>query len=69
MKNHLQDQNSLFYFAQLATWPEFTQMLPTDINTLNPRQNGRHFPDNIFKYIFVNEKKMFFYWYFIEVCS
>ena len=25
------------------------------INTLRPRQNGRHFPDNIFKYIFVNE--------------
>ena len=24
-------------------------------NTLRPRQNGRHFPDEIFKYIFVNE--------------
>ena len=25
------------------------------INTLRPRQNGRHFPDNIFKCIFMNE--------------
>ena len=24
-------------------------------NTLRPRQNGRHFPDNIFKWIFLNE--------------
>ena len=24
-------------------------------NTLRPRQNGRHFADDIFKYIFVNE--------------
>ena len=26
-----------------------------DLNTLRPRQNGRHFPDDIFKSIFVNE--------------
>ena len=26
------------------------------VNTLRPRQNGRHFPDNFFKCIFVNEK-------------
>ena len=25
------------------------------INTLKPRQNGRHFPDDIFKWIFLNE--------------
>ena len=25
------------------------------INTLRPRQNGRHFPDDIFKWIFLNE--------------
>ena len=25
------------------------------LNTLRPRQNGRHFPDNTFKYIFLNE--------------
>ena len=27
----------------------------TRFNTLKPRQNGRHFPDYIFKYIFLNE--------------
>ena len=26
-----------------------------NINTLRPRQNGRHFADDIFKYIFLNE--------------
>ena len=26
------------------------------LNTLRPRQNGRHFPDDIFKCIFLNEK-------------
>ena len=25
------------------------------LNTLRPRQNGRRFPDDIFKYIFLNE--------------
>ena len=25
------------------------------VNTLRPRQNGRHFPENVFKYIFLNE--------------
>ena len=25
------------------------------LNTLRPRQNGRHFPDDIFKWIFMNE--------------
>ena len=27
----------------------------TVVITLRPRQNGRHFPDDIFKYIFLNE--------------
>ena len=27
-----------------------------DNNTLRPRQNGFHFPDDILKYIFLNEK-------------
>ena len=34
----------------IAGW-EFTHC----INTLRPRQNGRHFPDDIFKYVFFNE--------------
>ena len=29
--------------------------LCTWFNTLRPRQNGRHFPDDIFKFIFMNE--------------
>ena len=28
---------------------------PVQVNTLRPRQNGRQFPDNIFKCIFLNE--------------
>ena len=28
---------------------------PLKLNTLRPRQNGRHFPDDIFKWIFLNE--------------
>ena len=31
-----------------------TRVLP-NFNTLRPRQYGRHFPDDIFKYIFLNE--------------
>ena len=27
------------------------------INTLRPRQNGRHFPDDIFRRIFLNENE------------
>ena len=33
------------------------------VNTLRPRQNGRHFPDNIFKFIFLNES----IWISIEI--
>ena len=33
------------------------------INTLRPRQNGRHFPDNIFKCIFLNEDE----WILIKI--
>ena len=29
--------------------------LPLPFNTLRPRQNGRHFADDVFKYIFMNE--------------
>ena len=31
------------------------QWLHTTINTLRPRQNGRHFANDTFKYIFLNE--------------
>ena len=29
--------------------------MPVGFNTLRPRQNDRHFPDDIFKWIFLNE--------------
>ena len=28
----------------------------TQVNTSSPKQNGRHFTDDVFKYIFLNEK-------------
>ena len=34
---------------------KLTTMRSVPINTLRPRQNGRHFPDDIFRCIFVNE--------------
>ena len=40
----------LFYLSCM-----FSRVLIYLINTLRPRQNGRHFPDDIFKWIFVNE--------------
>ena len=36
---------------------------PQCVNTLRPRQNGRHFPDDIFKWIFLNENA----WISIEI--
>ena len=39
-----------YFFCQCTISSEL-QLL----NTLRPRQNGRHFPDDIFKWIFVNE--------------
>ena len=42
--------------AQLGTSfpPQFT-WITSAFNTLRPRQNGRHFPDDFFKRIFLNE--------------
>ena len=37
------------------------------VNILRPRQNGRHFPDDIFKCIFF--MKMYEFWDFTEFCS
>ena len=41
---------------QQQCWPNphYTSKWPI-VNTLRPRQNGRHFPDDIFKCIFLNE--------------
>ena len=40
-----------------------THILISCLNTLRPRQNGRHFPDDISKCIFLNENM----WIFIEI--
>ena len=46
---------------QVITWTKVDQDIwrhwgsLISINTLGPRQNGRHFPDDIFKCIFLNE--------------
>ena len=39
------------------------------VNTLRPRQNGCHFPDDIFKCILLNENVCNFALNFTEVCS
>ena len=33
------------------------------VNTLRPRQDGRHFPDDIFKHIFLKEN----FWIWIQI--
>ena len=45
------------------------QMHPSYFNTLRPRQNGRHFADDIFKCIFSERKRLNSYLNFTEVCS
>ena len=36
-------------------WQSLTLDMQDSFNTLRPRQNGRRFPDDIFKCIFLNE--------------
>ena len=38
-----------------SVWVPLQYMLNSCLNTLRPRQNGRHFADDIFKCIFFNE--------------
>ena len=44
-------------FSNTFSWPggEINNNSASMLNTLRPRQNGRHFPDDIFKWIFLNE--------------
>ena len=37
------------------TSPHFTEYIQFNFNTLRPRQNGRHFADDTFKRIFLNQ--------------
>ena len=43
------------YFSQWNGYVTLVAIMGTVINTLRPRQNGRHFADNMFKCIFLNE--------------
>ena len=38
-----------------AVWVHFSLYYNSSFNTLRPRQNGRHFADDTFKRIFINE--------------
>ena len=51
MKTH-----SVFPMAGLTAWcSNDISSRPQCVNTMRPRQNGRHIPDDIFKCIFLNE--------------
>ena len=40
---------------KVQIYPILNSFGPRTVNALRPKQNGRHFADNIFKYIFLNE--------------
>ena len=48
-------RNLMTAFSVLQTRPCLNIKWVIKFNTLRLRQNGRHFPDNIFKWIFFNE--------------
>ena len=50
-------------FVTLGHKMEFSKLVDQPVNTLRPRQNGRHFPDDILKWIFLNENV----WISIEI--
>ena len=45
----------LIHLTNRATLNKEPLLSVVSLNTLRPRQNGRHFPDDIFKCIFLNE--------------
>ena len=47
-------QSSTSYCIALV-FPEYPGLRTIMVNTLRPRQNGRHFPNSIFKCIFLNQ--------------
>ena len=44
-----------YFLMDSSVWVNAPQRYRQTFNTLRPRQNGRHFPDDIFKCIFLNE--------------
>ena len=47
--------DTLIYTDLIPIWHRSVNRYLIDLNTLRPRQNGRHFPDDIFKSIFLFE--------------
>ena len=52
---YMNDYSHLIWVCCLSAISAATVFLGPLLNTLRPRQNGRHFPDDIFKRIFFNE--------------
>ena len=44
-----------WYWQLYCHWGHWKLLTMTPFNTLRPRQDGRHFPDDIFRCIFLNE--------------
>ena len=63
----------LFVLCCVAKWAVRCWFMQSNhlyiLDTLKPRQNGRHFPDDSFNWIFLNENIWIFGCNFIEVCS
>ena len=54
--NYFQNSDKDQRVPQMKTTPKVIKTRgPLEFNTLRPRQNGRHFPDDILKWIFFNE--------------
>ena len=53
MKNEFVNRTSILYFPHKYQGPY--KIWDIRLNTLRPRQNGRHFADDIFKCIFLIE--------------
>ena len=56
--NRVSNSCHIFHFiiSAVLSCNEVVDDVAVTLNTLRPRQDGRHFPDDILKCIFVNEK-------------
>ena len=55
--------SKIFFLTRRSTsYDDWWKLIPI-LKILRPRQNGRHFPDDIFKWIFLNENV----WILIEI--
>ena len=55
-EKYFQRMSPLFYNMLSTYLPLFTKALESYVNSSPPGQNDRHFTDDIFRWIFVNEK-------------